>query len=172
MGNVVSSKERGNGDAEGKHRKREGTRRFLNIPLAHHEFVSLALGHRTTLARAAEGSDQADELRLFGRLGHDVVGLIVSIVAGKFLAARHWCVLVGREELFHAVEVLNGVDNGGHIEVCVAVPSLEGHLANHPSSNLRALGDGVEVADPGLWEGGSALRVAVDDEALHFGAPN
>lgn len=89
-------------------------------------------------------------------LGLDIIREVVGIVAGENLAARHRGLRGSAPHLLDVVLVI-GVDDGRNIEVGLATPAREHDLSEHARLVLRALLDGVEVADVGVRELNSGL---------------
>lgn len=100
---------------------------------------------------------------LSGDLGLDVVREVVGIVAGEDEAARHGPEGLGRVHLLDTVVVM-GVNDGGDVEVGLALPARELDLSEHARNVLLAVGDGIEVADVliGKLDGG-LLGIAHND---------
>ena len=82
--------------------------------------------------------------------------------AYREVAARHDCVLVDGQALFHAIGPHGLLDE--HLFMDAMHPSLEGQVALHRESLMRSGARGVRVA-----EGGLAPRIDIAACAAHFG---
>lgn len=117
--------------------------------------------------RAGPRAERADEVRLGGDLGLDVVPDVIGVIARERLAARGRRLGRGGVHLLDAVVVV-GLDDGRDVEVGEAVPSLEGDFAQHAGDVGLAVRDGVPVADPALGDGGGDLVVAGDLDGVEL----
>ena len=111
------------------------------------------------------GAERGDQLGLGGDLGLDVVGKPVGVVAGEDLAARHGLLRLGGPHLLDVVVVL-GIDNGGDVEVGLAVPATEVELGEHAGDVVCALLDSVGVANPLIRELDTRLLGVADLDGL------
>jgi len=113
-------------------------------------------------------SKGTDEVVLAGGLGLQVVRVVVGVVAGERLAARHWLHGTSREELLDVVHVI-GVDDGRDVEIDQIIPTTEVDLAEHAGNVGLAVRDSVEVASPARGEVDSGVPRTADVDRRKLG---
>lgn len=91
---------------------------------------------------------EADELVLWGRLGLNVVPVVVAVVAWELLAAASWALSA---LWVHELDVVGVVwsDDGGDVEIVQASPSIPADLTEHAVAiRLLVVADADPVANP------------------------
>jgi len=106
-----------------------------------------------------------DDVVLGGDLGLNVVRKVVGIVAREDDTSRHGVERFGRVHLLDVALVV-GVNDSRDVEVSLALPASELHLAEHTRRVLLAISDGVEVANILLGELNSGLLAAADNDGV------
>ena len=113
------------------------------------------MGHtcETSSPLVAEVSEEADELRVWGRERRDVIPVVVGVSAREGLAAGDRFVAVLRCDHLDTLVII-WADDGRYIEEGVTGETTEANLTEHTWNVLGSFGDRVPVADPSVGEAG------------------